>query len=109
PAPRLSFQTGESRKGKPLPPFADDLARRVEPGREEVIGQAFVGKKNDPGTDYVTIRSRISSGHGLQRRPFLAREMHVEWAFSWHRKPIASVASLTEYVIQSTQIIRHRI
>src|ERR1035441_8030082 len=69
PAPRLSFHTGDSRKVKPLPPFADDLERRVEPGRDEVIGQAFVGKKNDPGTDYVTIRRRISSGHGLQRRP----------------------------------------
>jgi len=53
PAPRLSFQPGESRKGKPLPPLADDLARRVEPGRDEVIGQAFIGRKNDPGTDYI--------------------------------------------------------
>jgi hypothetical protein len=56
PAARLRLQVRQSGKGKSLAPLADDLARRIEPGRDEVVGQAFIGKKNDLGANHITIR-----------------------------------------------------
>ena len=52
----MSFQTGKSRKSKPLAPLADDLARRIEFGRDEVIRQTLIGKKDDFGADNIAIR-----------------------------------------------------
>ena len=47
PAARLFLQARQSGQGKSLAPLADDLARRIEFGGDEVIGQAFIGKKDD--------------------------------------------------------------
>ena len=55
-APRLSLQAGKPREGESLAPLADNLARRVEPGSDEVVGQAFIGKEDDLGANHVTIR-----------------------------------------------------
>ena len=55
PAPRLRLQAGESRKSKSLAPLADDLARRIELGGDDVVGKTFIGKKNDLGADHVAI------------------------------------------------------
>jgi len=38
PASRLRLQARQSGKGKSLAPLADDLARRIEPSRDEVVG-----------------------------------------------------------------------
>ena len=56
PAARLSFQAREPRKRKSLAPLADDLARRIEFGRDEVIRQTLIGKQDDLGADHITIR-----------------------------------------------------
>jgi len=45
PAARLSLQARHSGQRKSFAPLADDLARRIEFGRDEVIGQTFSGKK----------------------------------------------------------------
>ena len=56
PAARLSLQARQSGQGKSLAPLADDLARCIEFGGDEVIGQAFIGKQDDLGADDITIR-----------------------------------------------------
>ena len=56
PAARLSLQARQSGQRKPLAPLADDLARRIEFGRDEVVGQTFIGKKDDLGADHIAIR-----------------------------------------------------
>jgi hypothetical protein len=56
PAARLSLQARQSGQGKSLAPLADDLARRIEFGRDEVVRQTFIGKKDDLGADHITIR-----------------------------------------------------
>ena len=56
PAPRLSLQARQSGQGKSLAPLADDLARRIEFGGDQVVGQTFIGKKDDLGADHIAIR-----------------------------------------------------
>ena len=56
PASGLRLQAGQSGKSKSLAPLADDLARRIESGGDEVVGQALIGKEDDLGADHITIR-----------------------------------------------------
>jgi hypothetical protein len=41
PAARLIFEPGQALEMEPTTPFADDLARRVEPCRDRVIGHSL--------------------------------------------------------------------
>ena len=54
--PEAEPQARQSGQGKPLAPLADDLARRIEPSRDEVVGQAFISKEDDLGAHHITIR-----------------------------------------------------
>jgi hypothetical protein len=47
----LSLQARQSGQGRSLAPLANDLARRIEFGRDLVVGQTFIGKQDDLGTD----------------------------------------------------------
>ena len=42
--------------GQTLALFTDDLARRIQFGRNEIVRQAFIRKKDDFGADHITIR-----------------------------------------------------
>src|SRR6266478_2000017 len=56
PASRLSLQAGHSGESKSLTPLADDLTRRVQLGCDDVVGQAFIGEKDDLGANHIAIR-----------------------------------------------------
>ena len=56
PASRLRVKARQSGKSESLAPLADDLARRVQPGSDDIVGEAFIGEENDFGTDHITIR-----------------------------------------------------
>src|SRR5260370_34437601 len=66
PAARLSLQARQAGQGKPLAPLADELARRIEFGRDECDGQTFIGENDDLVADNITIRWAIIYGHTLQ-------------------------------------------
>src|SRR5215831_4986530 len=52
--PRL--QAGHACQRKSFPPLADDLAWGIQAGSDDVIGQSFIGEKDDLGANHVTIR-----------------------------------------------------
>jgi hypothetical protein len=56
PASRLLIQTGQSVSEEAVAPLADDLARRIEPGRDDIIPEAFGCQQHDLGANDVTIR-----------------------------------------------------
>ena len=56
PAAGLGFKARHAGKRKSLPPLADDLTRRIQARRDDVIGQSFIREKNDFGADHIAIR-----------------------------------------------------
>jgi hypothetical protein len=56
PASRLRLKARQSGQSESLAPLADDLTGRVQSGSDDVVGQAFIGEKNDFGPDHITIR-----------------------------------------------------
>jgi len=56
PASRLFVQAGETLAEEPLAPFADDLARRIQAGGNDVVGQPLGGEQDELGADDVAIR-----------------------------------------------------
>jgi hypothetical protein len=53
---RLLFQASQALFEEALAPLADDLARRVQTGRDLVIGEPAGGIEHDPGANNVSIR-----------------------------------------------------
>jgi hypothetical protein len=56
PASRLRLKAGQSGKSESLTPLADNLTRRIQPGRDHVIGESFIREEDDFGADHITIR-----------------------------------------------------
>jgi len=55
PAPGLLVQPSEAFEEEAVPPFADDLARRVEAPCDDVVADAFGREQNDLGADDFSI------------------------------------------------------
>lgn len=55
PAARLFLQAGEALFEEAFAPFADDLARGVQPRGDGVIVEALGGVENDLGADDISI------------------------------------------------------
>jgi hypothetical protein len=56
PASRLFVEAGEPFAEKPLAPFADDLARRIQAGGNDVVRQPFRSQQDEFGADDVAVR-----------------------------------------------------
>ena len=56
PASRLFVETGKTFAEEPLAPFADDLARGIQAGGNDVVRQSLGGQQDQLGTYDVTIR-----------------------------------------------------
>jgi hypothetical protein len=56
PASRLFLKAGHSVFKKAVAPFADDLARRIEAGGDEIVAEPLGGQQDDLRTDDVSIR-----------------------------------------------------
>jgi hypothetical protein len=56
PASRFVLKAGQAGQAKSLAPFADDLARRIEPGSDQIVGEALGCNEDDLGTNDITIR-----------------------------------------------------
>jgi hypothetical protein len=52
----LPLEARETGQSKPLTPLADNLARRIEAGSDEIVGKPIGCHEDDPGADNVTIR-----------------------------------------------------
>ena len=52
----MLLKAAQSGKDESLTPFADNLTRRIQPGRDHVIGEAFISEEDDFGADHITIR-----------------------------------------------------
>jgi hypothetical protein len=55
PAAQLLFQAGKPEAAEPLAPFADDLARGIEAGRDDIIVEALRGQEDDFGPNDIPI------------------------------------------------------
>jgi hypothetical protein len=51
----LLIKTGQPVSEETVAPLADDLARRIEPGRDDIIPEAFGRQQHDLGANDVTI------------------------------------------------------
>src|SRR5262245_52428122 len=56
PAARLGLQARQASERKSLPPLADDLARSIQAGSDNIIGQSLISEKDDLGANYIAIR-----------------------------------------------------
>ena len=56
PAAGLRLKARHAGERESLPPLADDLSRRIQAGRDDIIGQPFIGEKDDLGPNHITIR-----------------------------------------------------
>jgi hypothetical protein len=56
PAAWLLFETWEPLAIETLSPLADNLARRVEAGRDAVVAKPLTGEKHDLGSGNVAVR-----------------------------------------------------
>jgi hypothetical protein len=56
PAAGLFLQPREAFGAKPFAPLADDLARGVQAGRDDVIGQPCGGEEHDLRPNHIAIR-----------------------------------------------------
>ncbi|HMF90117.1 MAG TPA: hypothetical protein VKL40_05700 [Candidatus Angelobacter sp.] len=65
PATRLRLKTWQASQGESFTPLAYDLAGRIQPGCDDIVGKTFPGEQDDLGTDDVTVRRRISPCHRL--------------------------------------------
>lgn len=50
---KIQDRTRQSSQRESLPSLADDLARCIQAGRDDIIGPAFIGEKNDLSADRV--------------------------------------------------------
>lgn len=80
----------QSSQSEPFTPLAEDLPGRVQSGRDETVGQAFICEENDLGADHIQyddvyLRALESSSRRSSSERFLAYG-----AFSWHqsREPL---------------------
>ena len=55
PASRLLLKARQSDNGKSLTPFADNLTRRIQPGRDHVIGDAFIRSTEGGGGGFAQV------------------------------------------------------
>jgi hypothetical protein len=56
PASRLFLKAGQSLVEETVPPFAHNLARRIESGGDEIVADAFGRQQDDLCADDVSIR-----------------------------------------------------
>jgi hypothetical protein len=56
PASRLFLKAGQSFFEEAVAPFADDLARRIETGGDDIVADALRGKQDDFRPDDISIR-----------------------------------------------------
>jgi hypothetical protein len=56
PAARLFLKTRDAVVEETVAPFADDLARSIESGRDEIIPEPFGGQQDDLRADDISIR-----------------------------------------------------
>lgn len=56
PASRFVLKPWQAGQAKSLAPFADDLARRIEPGSDSIVGEALGCQEDDLGANDITIR-----------------------------------------------------
>jgi hypothetical protein len=56
PAARLRLQARHACERKSLAPLAHDLARCIQAGGDDVIGQSLIREKDDLGANHITIR-----------------------------------------------------
>ena len=56
PASKLLLKAGHAFFKEAVAPFADDLARQIEPRGNHVVAQALSGQQDDLGADDVSIR-----------------------------------------------------
>jgi hypothetical protein len=53
PASRLRLKARQSGNGESLTPLANNLTRRIQPGRDHVIGKSFIREEDDFGADQI--------------------------------------------------------
>jgi hypothetical protein len=56
PAARFALEAGQTGQAESLAPLADDLARSVESGSDDIVGGALGRKKDDLGPNHISIR-----------------------------------------------------
>jgi hypothetical protein len=56
PASRLFLKAGDAFFKEAVAPLADDLARRIEPGRDDIVAEPLGGEQDDFRADNVSIR-----------------------------------------------------
>jgi hypothetical protein len=56
PALRLRLKARQSGKGESLTLLANNLTRRIQPGRDHVVGEFFICEEDNFGADHITIR-----------------------------------------------------
>jgi len=61
PAARLFFEPGQALKVETSTPLADDLARRIEPCRDRVIGHSVTRQQYNLGPDNIAIARRVAA------------------------------------------------
>lgn len=56
PASRLFLKAGQAFVKEAVAPFADDLARRIESGGDDIVAESFGGEQDDLRADDIPIR-----------------------------------------------------
>ena len=83
-----------------MPPFADDLAWRVEARGDDVIPDVLGGEQDDLGANDVPIRRRILAGSGFEFGALLRTEVDDVRALSWR----SSASLVTREATRSCRI-----
>ena len=74
-----TFEASHASEGKSFLSPGNNLARCIQAGGHNVIGQSRIREKDDPGLNHAAIQQRIFWGNPLQHLSFLAGNMHFEW------------------------------
>jgi hypothetical protein len=96
---RAFLEACEALLEEALPPLADDLAARVEAGRNFVVPQSLGGEEHDLGPDDVSIRQRISTSLGFELTALVSAELDLKRATSWHEAPPMGGFHILQYYV----------
>jgi hypothetical protein len=89
---RLTFQTGQPVDTETLSPFADDLARRIQAGANEVVHQPRAGQKHDLRPNQVSMGRPISARPPDKLRAFRLVSLMRNGLFLGMTFPLARTA-----------------
>ena len=75
-----------------MPPFADDLARRIQASANDVVRQSFAGQRHDLGPDHVAIGRPILARPPDQLGAFSSRQLDGKRTVPRHDVPLPRTA-----------------